>query len=101
MIIYSVTVSIESEIHDEWLNWMLARHIPDVMETGYFSRYDVRRLLEPAPEPGHQTYNIQYQCKSMEQLERYQQLEAPRLQKDHQLRYRDRFAAIRTILADV
>jgi hypothetical protein len=101
MIIYSVTVSIESSLANEWLNWMLVRHIPDVMDTGYFARYDVRKLLEPPPEPGHETYNIQYQCRSRDQLEEYQQKEAPRLQQEHKQRYRNRFVAFRSILEDL
>ena len=31
MIVYSVTVNIENEVHDDWLSWMKNKHIPDVM----------------------------------------------------------------------
>ena len=37
MIIYNVTVSlVDQTIHEEWLNWMKTKHIPDVMNTGCF-----------------------------------------------------------------
>jgi hypothetical protein len=34
MILYNVTVSVDPEIHDEWLAWMKSKHIPDVLATG-------------------------------------------------------------------
>ena len=36
MIIYNVTCNVENEILQEWLQWMLEIHIPDVMQTGFF-----------------------------------------------------------------
>lgn len=33
MIVYSVTVNIDSSIHEDWLAWMKSKHIPDVMAT--------------------------------------------------------------------
>ena len=98
MIIYSVTVVIEAPIEKDWLKWMREVHIPDVMKTGFFLESHIQRLLDPASQPGHKTYNIQYGCASMAQLEEYQMTAAPALQKDHTERYRDRFAAFRTIL---
>ncbi len=101
MIIYSVTISIEQAVQRDWLSWMQVRHIPDVMDTGYFLRYEMRRLLDPAPEAGHETYNIQYHCRSLVDLDEYLDKEAARLQEDHHLRYQGRYAAIRTILESV
>ncbi len=37
MIIYNVTVKIDNDVVAEWLNWMQTVHIPDVMQTGYFT----------------------------------------------------------------
>ena len=34
MIIYNVTMNVESDIHDEWLNWMRNTHIPKYFATG-------------------------------------------------------------------
>lgn len=98
MIIYSVTVTIDANIEADWTHWMRKVHIPDVMNTGYFERSHFQRLLEPKPDKGMTTFNIQYETVSMEAYEAYQQNEAPRLQKDHTERFRDRFVAFRTIL---
>jgi len=98
MIVYSVTVTIEREIEQEWLEWMQTKHIPDVMATGCFLRYEIKKLLEPIQEDSGPTYNIQYYCPSLEVLNTYFQQHAPVLQKEHTERYKDRFVAFRTIL---
>jgi hypothetical protein len=98
MIIYSVTVSIDTAIESDWREWMQQVHIPQVMGTGFFINSHFQKLLDPVPEPGAATYNIQYECASMELYERYQSEEAPALQADHTSRYKDRFAAFRTLL---
>ncbi|GAB4124778.1 MAG: DUF4286 family protein [Raineya sp.] len=97
MIIYNVTVSIDPAIHEEWLNWMLSKHIPDVMQTGCFVENKVLRLQQTAEGEGI-TYAFQYILNSMADLERYQAIFAPQLQAEHSQRYKDRFVAFRTIL---
>ena len=32
MIIYNVTISIDKEVENHWLDWMKNTHIPDVMQ---------------------------------------------------------------------
>ena len=98
MIIYSVTVSIDKNIESEWLPWMKTQHIPDVMATGFFLSNEMSRLLDPVPEEGTATYNIQYTCRSMADLEDYQENAAAALQADHTERFKDRFFAFRTLL---
>lgn len=98
MIIYSVTVTIDQQIETDWTTWMHEVHIPDVMNTGYFLSSHFQKLLEPVPEPGTATFNIQYHCESMNAYESYQEKAAPALQADHTERFRDRFVAFRTIL---
>ena len=36
MIIYNVTVTVQNEIVEEWLNWIRLEHIPEVLSTGLF-----------------------------------------------------------------
>ena len=94
MIIYNVTITLESSIHDDWLNWMQTTHIPAVMNTGYFEEYKLCKVLVN----DELTYAIQYLCKDHNTLEEYQQKLAPKLQQEHRLRYDGKFAAFRTLL---
>ncbi len=96
MIIYNVTVNIENDVREEWLDWMKTVHIPDVMKTGYFLECKVCKVL--VEEEQGTTYSFQYTCVSLEDLKEYQRLHAPRLQKDVADKYASKFVAFRTIL---
>ena len=97
MIIYNVTVKIDSEVHDEWLSWMKNVHIPAVMETGYFLENRVCKILHDENDGGI-GYAIQYNAAKMADLEEYIQKAAPALQKEHTERYQNKFVAFRTLL---
>jgi hypothetical protein len=45
MIIYNVTVNVDNSVHDEWLDWMKSKHIPDVVATGCFTDGKIFRIL--------------------------------------------------------
>ena len=95
MFIYNVTVTLEETIREEWLKWMKETHIPDVMRTGFFVENKVCRLITDEKET---TYAIQYTFWKMDDLHAYQKEHAPRLQKEHAERFKDKFAAFRTVL---
>lgn len=99
MIIYNVTVSIDKDVHDEWLEWMRTKHIPDVMSTDCFVESRISRIH--GEEEGGMSYAIQYIAPSQDKLDVYQQLFAPKLQHEHAAKFQGRFAAFRTILSIV
>jgi hypothetical protein len=96
MILYNVTVSIDPAIHEEWLDWMKAKHIPDVMATGCFIEGRISRVH--GEEDGGLTFAIAYVASDQETYERYQNEFAPTLQKEHGEKFAGRFAAFRTLL---
>lgn len=96
MYIYNVTINIEEDVHDQWLQWMKENHIPDVMGTGLFLGNRIMQVM--ADDPQGITYSIQYEVKDMETLQLYQEVYAPKLQKEHTERYEGKFVAFRTIL---
>lgn len=99
MIVYNVTVSIDSNIHDEWLDWMRTSHIPDVLKSGCFLESKLSRIH--GEEEGGVTYSIMYVSPSMEKYEEYKSLHAAELQKEHTEKFQGKFAAFRTILSVV
>ena len=98
MITYSVTVTLEKGIEQDWLQWMQETHIPDVMATGCFLNARLTRLLDPPPDKASATFNVQYTCDNLGVFKRYQDQHAPALQLAHKSRYDGKFAAFRTIL---
>jgi hypothetical protein len=96
MIIYNVTVKISNEKHDDWVNWMKSVHIPEVMATRMFSKNVFSKVMMEDEEGTN--YSIQYYCHDLETLQKYQDIHAPELQKEHSDRYKEHFVAFRTLL---
>ena len=96
MILYNVTSSIEPAVADEWLEYMRSTHIPEVMDTGFFIKSQLLRLLNE--EEGGITYAAQYYCLSLEQLEEYQRLCAPALRADMETHFAGQYVSFRTVL---
>ena len=96
MILYNVTVSIDPEVHQDWMDWMRRTHIPDVMQTGCFREARISRVH--GEEEGGLTFAITYVAPSQEDFDRYQEKHAADLQKEHATKFNGKFAAFRTML---
>ena len=96
MIIYNVTINIDKDIHEEWLNWMKNVHVPDVMSTGLFTESIILKVL--SEEDQGNTFSFQYTFIKMEDYNKYKREFAPKLQKDVADKYAGKFAAFRTLL---
>jgi hypothetical protein len=97
MYLYNVTVNVEDDVHDEWVNWMKTKHIPDVMATGCFVANRMLKLLSEIENNGT-TYSLQYYFNRMEEYVRYQDRFAKALQAEHKEKFKDKFVAFRTLL---
>ena len=97
MIIYNVTVNIDADVHDEWLKWMLEKHIPDVLATGLFIESRMSKMLIEE-EGGGVTYSIQYALESMDKMREYEEKHAARLRDEHTKKYEGKFGAFRTMM---
>jgi hypothetical protein len=97
MYLYNVTVNVEKEMEEEWLDWMKSVHIPDVLRTGMFSENKIFKIMHDS-EDGSLNYSVQYFADSMEHVMTYQQNFAPMLQAETQKKYGDRLVIFRTLL---
>ncbi len=96
MIIYNVTVNIENDVKEEWLNWMKTIHVPEVMQTGYFIENMICKVL--VDETQGTTYSVQYTCDNVTIYEEYKRLHAPKFQKEIADKYGSKLVAFRTLL---
>jgi hypothetical protein len=100
MILYSVTVNIDRQVEQDWLQWMKAVHIPEVMDTGLPMSYKLLRLLTEIENEGT-TYSCQYYFQTMEDYFTYDKLHSPALQQKHHFRFQNKYVAFRTLLEEV
>jgi uncharacterized protein DUF4286 len=99
-VVYSVTLQVNEDAVSEWLGWMLESHIPEVMATGCFEAYEIRRQLEPSV-PARSSFEVRYLCASMEDYRRYQSRHAAGLQAAHTARFGGRFEASRKVFGSM
>lgn len=97
MIIYNVTINIDESVHDKWMNWMLEKHIPEIMATGKFVEAKMVKVLI-VEEMGGTTYSIQYFAESKEKLEAYYEEDAPKFREEGAQLFGDKMLAFRTEL---
>lgn len=96
MILYNVTIIMEEDIHQDWLNWVNNSHISDVMNTGCFVSYRILKVLD-SPNEGI-TYCIQYIADSLENYNAYKQKYSSQHQADTPIQFQNKLVTFRTIM---
>lgn len=99
MIIYNVTINIDDDVHDEWIQWMKSKHIPDVVATGCFSSGTMFKLL--VDEHSGTSYSVQYRAPNMEAINRYLENFAQQMRGDAEKNFGGKFTAFRTLLEEI
>ncbi len=97
MIIYNVTTKVELSINEAWVAWMKHKHIPEVMNSGCFTRYQFVQVLETDESDGF-TYAVQYYADSKEAYQRYIDQFAPALRQDAMNTWGNKFAGFRSLM---
>ena len=97
MIIYNVTTNIHESVHDQWLQWMQQKHIPEILATGKFSSARIVKVLIEE-EMGGTTYSVQYTTDSKDTLQNYYQEDAPKLREEALRLFGDKMLSFRTEL---
>jgi hypothetical protein len=98
MIVYNITLKVAWSIQKEWQEWILNKHIPDVLATGQFDTGRLFRLLDQDESEGP-TFVAQYATSSMERYQKYMIEFAPSLQDDGRKKWGDQFIAFRTVMS--
>lgn len=96
MYIYNVTINIDETIHEEWLDWMKTKHIPDMLATGKFQKALMTKVLVEE-EMGGITYSVQYTTQNKETLQQYYTEDAHKLRAESK-KFEGKFVAFRTEL---
>lgn len=96
MYIYNVTINIQEDIHDKWVDWMKNEHIPDMLNTGKFVKALMTKVMVNE-EMGGVTYSVQYTAESKQMLERYYAEDAQTL-RSKSAPFEGKFVAFRTEL---
>lgn len=97
MIIYNVTSNVDDSVHDQWLQWMMDKHVPAILATGKFYKIKIVKVLTDAHHEGT-TYSVQYSADSREKLEEYYKNHSPELRAEMKELFGDHVLQFRTEL---
>jgi len=97
MFIYNVTTHVSHSIKDAWLAWMKKKHIPEILQTECFTKYQFVRLLETDETEG-QTYATQYYVDNEDKYKEYLEKHAPRLRDDAEKSWGNQLISFRSIM---
>jgi hypothetical protein len=94
MMVYTVTVRVDSLVVDDFLEWAQP-HIRHVLDTGCFTTASVEMIIEPASDL--QMFVIKYTFETLKDFKRYETDHAPALRKEGLVRFGDHVSIERTI----
>jgi hypothetical protein len=97
MFIYNVTTKVDPSIQQAWLHWMKEEHIPEIINTGCFTKGTVMHLLEIDDSEGP-TYAVQYIAESKALYNRYTDKFAPLMRQKAIDKWGNKFIAFRSIM---
>ncbi len=100
MLLYNVTVGIDQDSEEEWLQYMKTIHIKAIMDTGMFFGHRMFKVLHDSEE-GTISYSIQYFAKSIQDIQQYLEQFAPSLIEEHRRRFHNRHVTFMTLLEEV
>lgn len=98
MILYGITINIDKQIHDHWIDWMKTQHVPAILNCGLIKDNKILKLLtEEDGNPGV-TYSFQYFFKDLDALQKFKDEFEPGLDTILYSKYRNQLVDFRTIL---
>jgi hypothetical protein len=97
LILYNITVKVNSDIADAWIYWQINEHIPEIMSTKLFVEYKIFRLLDQDDREGP-TFVTQFFASNINNYNRYVDEYAPALRNKALQKWADGFIAFRSVM---
>lgn len=97
--IYEVSIRIKKSIEEDWLGWMKEVHMKEVVSSGYFTQYELFKVIIPNAASDEVNYQIHYRFEKIEDYYEYAEKISPDLQRKHAEKFKENFSASRSILS--
>ncbi len=99
-IIYNVTIKADRVIANEWLQWTLKDHAPQIIKTQCFTSFTVLQILDIDDSDGP-TYAVQYFANTLSDYHRYIDEHADYFRNESAIKWGNNIMAFRTIMKAV
>lgn len=97
MYIYNVSTKVDFSIEESWKEWMLSDHIPKVMATNCFEKFQFAKLMDDADDDGV-VFAISYYIGDLDQFETYIEKYADPLRAETVSKWGDKMIAFRSLM---
>ncbi len=97
MIIYNVTTQVQHNIVDIWMHWMQTIHIPQVMQTNCFVKYQFVEVLDMDESEG-KTFAVQYFATDIDAYKKYINEFSPVLRQDSLNKWGQKVIGFRSLM---
>ena len=100
MVLYNITINIDNDREEEFIDWMKQEYLSRIMQTGLFYEKRFFRLLHDDGSGGV-NFSAQFLAESMEDLEFFQAKYAPLLSEIIKEKFGSQFVSYRSVLESV
>src|ERR1700712_935908 len=97
MLVYNLTIKVNIDIADQWLQWQIEEQIPEIMATKLFIKNSFFKLLEQDDSDGP-TYILQFVTDNREKYNTYTNRYAPYLREKAFHKWGNKFVVFRTLM---
>jgi len=81
MLIYNTTFHVSDKAYNSWLKWVKDDHTPFMLDSGYFSKPQVARIVTGSKDEGF-SFSVQFQVNDMKTLKLWHQEYSTRFQEN-------------------
>lgn len=68
--LYNVTMQVNKQMENQYMEWLQQLYIPEVMDSGFFTKYQLLKIISDAPEDT--TYAVQFITPSIEKFQEFE-----------------------------
>ena len=70
MLIFNTTYLVSDKMHGVWFKWLYERHIPAMLDSGFFTGPQVAKVLGGEPQDAS-SYSVQFHTTDMQSLNKW------------------------------
>lgn len=100
MVLYNITINIDSEREEEFIGWMKQEYLPRVMQTGLFNEKRFYRLLQEDNGDGV-NFSAQFLAESLEDVKFFQNKYSSVLSEIIKEKFGSQYVSFRSVLESV
>tara|TARA_R100001039_G_C1747629_1_gene51594 strand:- start:152 stop:457 length:306 start_codon:yes stop_codon:yes gene_type:complete len=100
MVLYNITINIDSEREEEFIGWMKQEYLPRVMQTGLFNEKRFYRLLQEDDGDGV-NFSAQFLAESLEDVKFFQNKYSSVLSEIIKEKFGSQYVSFRSVLESV